>query len=289
MNRAPDIARARPWLGTIVAMRAGGLAEADALAAIERAFAEIAQIHRCMSFHEPGSDLSRLHRAGGDAVAVDPRTFDVLSRALAFARESDGLFDPGIARQLVDWALLPTPELAGVVDVDASWREIELLDDGRVRLRRPLWIDLGGIAKGYAVDRALAILRAAGCTHASVNAGGDLARFGESGERVVLDPGGEENHVMIDLRDGAVATSAGGALAHRVRGRWRGAHLDGRTRRAVGIRQSVSVVASSCCTADALTKIVLADARVAAKLLRAHDAKAWAFDARRGWRALAVS
>ncbi len=203
--------------------------------------------------------------------------------------ESDGLFDPGIARQLVDWALLPMPEDACAVDVDASWREIELFDDGRVRLRRPLWIDLGGIAKGYAVDRALAILRAAGCTHASVNAGGDLARFGTSPERVVLDPGGEGSHAMIDLDDGAVATSVGAALAHRVRGRWRGAHLDGRTRRAAGVRQSVSVVAPSCCVADALTKIALADARVAARLLHKYDATAWTFDTRRGWHALAVS
>lgn len=288
MSAPRDIVRARPWLGTIVAIRAGGIAEDAALAAIERAFAEIAAVHRCMSFHERDSDLSRLHRARGDAIAVDARTFEVLSRALAFARESEGLFDPAIARELVDWAFLPKPEGADPIDADASWRDIELLDGDRVRLRRPLWIDLGGIAKGYAVDRALATLRAAGCTHASVNAGGDLARFGPSPERVVLDPGVEGVRATLSLEDGAVATSAGGALSHRRRGRWRGVHLDGRTRRAAGVRQSVSVVAPSCCAADALTKIVLADARVAARLLGAHGASAWSFDARRGWRALAV-
>ena len=163
------------------------------------------------------------------------------------------------------------------------------LDDGRVRLRRPLWIDLGGIAKGFAVDRALAILRAHGCESASVNAGGDLARFGPEAELVVIDPRCGGDRTAIELADRAIASSSGAPLSTRVRGRWRGAHVHGRNRHAVGVRRSVSVVAASCCVADALTKVVLADLRVGEKLLRRHGARAYLFDEMRGWRTLGAA
>ena len=284
-----DIARARPLLGTIVEIRAGGLPEATALAAIEYAFAEIATIHARMTFHDRGSDLSRLHRARGRAIGVDPRTYEVLEQAIAIAAESGGLFDPCIAAQLVEWKLLPEPEGAQAVDARAGWRDIELLGESRVRLRRPAWIDLGGIAKGFAVDRALAILRARGCVRASVNAGGDLARFGPATEIIVLDPRHVDDRAAIVVADRAVATSSGRPLSTRLRGRWRGAHVHGRRRHAVGARRGVSVVAASCCVADALTKVVLADVRVGEKLLQRHRASAYLFDEARGWRALGTS
>ena len=289
MNAMRDIARARPLLGTIVAIRVAGLPETAAIAAVECAFAEIGSVHRCMSFHERDSDLSKLHRANGAAIDVDPRTYEVLQRAIGIARESDGVFDPGIAAQLVGWNLLPEPENAQPADAEATWRDIELHGDGRVRLCRPLWIDLGGIAKGFAVDRALAILRAHGCASASVNAGGDLARFGPEAELVVIDPKNGGDRTAIELADRAIASSSGAPLSTRVRGRWRGAHVHGRKRHAVGVLRSVSVVAASCCVADALTKVVLADLRVGEKLLRRHGARAYLFDEMRGWRTLGAA
>lgn len=284
-----EIARARPWLGTIVVLRVGGLSEARARDAIETAFAEIGAGHRCMSFHEHGSDLSRLHRAAGAAIAVDRRTYEVLERAIAIAAESDGLFDPSIGSRLVEWNLLPRP--IGGIDPDprATWRDIELLGDSRVRLRRQLWIDLGGIAKGFAVDRALAILREHGATSASVNAGGDLARFGAGHEAVALDTGSGGCAVAVELGSEAVATSSGFPHARRHARAWRNVHVHGRERHATGVRRSVSVVACSCCTADALTKVLLADLRAGEALLRRHRARAYVFDVARGWRGLGAS
>src|SRR6202034_3483678 len=98
-------------LGTYVAIGVGGLPDADALSAIERGFAAIAEIHRLMSFHEPTSDVSRLNRmAAHEAVTVDPATFAVLVKAQALAEESDGLFDITVAADLVVWGFLPPPE-----------------------------------------------------------------------------------------------------------------------------------------------------------------------------------
>ncbi len=281
--------RARPWLGTLVEICVDGLAEADAVAAIDAAFAEIAAIHRCMSFHEPDSDLAHLHRVPvGSAVQVDPHTWNVVQAALLFAAESRGCFDPTIAAQLVAWNFLPRPLDNREPDPAASWRDIELLPDSQVCLRRALWIDLGGIAKGYAVDCAIHILRNAGAMAGTVNAGGDLAVFGAAAQTVhVRDPRAPQNALpLLELRDAAVATSAGYFERRRAATGWLGSHVHGNHRRAVGTHSSVSVIAPSCMHADALTKIVLADARVAAKLLPHYAAQVCRYDSRRGWRTL---
>ncbi len=275
----PMITRARPWLGTLVEMRVEGLAEARAIAAIEAAFAEVAAVHRCMSFHEADSDLSRLHRANpGAVVEVDARTWTVLAAACALAEESNGRFDPAIAPHLVERGVLPTPAATRAA-ASGSWRDIELLPNSRVRRRQPVWIDLGGIAKGHAVDRALACLRATGASAASVNAGGDLARYGAAPERIALRHGDGGAAPSIELGDAALATSV-------VAPRACAAHVNPRTGRALRARRAVSVLAANCMIADALTKVVLADARIGERLLRRHRASACLRDGERRWRML---
>jgi thiamine biosynthesis lipoprotein len=289
MSAMREIRRSRPWLGTFVEIRIGGLAERAAVAAMDAAFAEVAAVHSLMSFHEIDSDLSRLHRrAANEPVKVDPRTHEVLAAALRLASESDGCFDPTIAMQLVEWDLLPRPAGAGLPDPRANWRDVDLFDDARVRFRRPLWLDLGGIAKGYAVDRALAVLRASRAVTACINAGGDLRRFGDTAEWVELRIGarGACGLPAIELGDAAVASSV---VEARVRGggeRPRAAHVNARSGRSVRSRRAVSVVAEDCMTADALTKVVLADVRVGARLLRLHRASACLLDGTGGWRLL---
>jgi thiamine biosynthesis lipoprotein len=264
--------RARPYLGTLVEIRVEGLDEPAAVFVLETAFAEVAAVHRCMSFHEGGSDLSRLHRAPtGTPVHVDARTRAVLACALDVAAASAGVFDPTVAAQQVARGLLPRPESAFEPDSEADWRDIELGDDDCVRLRRPLWIDLGGIAKGYAVDRAVEVLVAAGATQGCVNAGGDLRVFGPRAERVHLRTA-SGYLPALELCDAAVAGSSGAANVH------------GRTRVAVDVCTSVGVVATTCMIADALTKVVLgagaADsgatlARFGAQARTHHQAEGW--------------
>jgi thiamine biosynthesis lipoprotein len=287
MSAVCEMRRSRPWLGTFVDIRIEGLTAVAAVAAIESAFAEIAAVHRLMSFHEPDSDLSRLHcGAHRRAVAVDARTHDVLAHALRFASESEGRFDPTIAARLVEWELLPRPRDTPPPDPRADWRDVELQTGARVRFRRPLWLDLGGIAKGYAVDRALAVLRDSGASTACVNAGGDLRRFGASPERIVLRLATTCGQPMpaVELGDAAIASSVVDARPDGRR--WRSAHVDARSGRSMRPRRSTSVVADSCLVADALTKVVLADARIGARLLRRHGASACVIDDGHGWRLL---
>src|SRR5471032_482473 len=158
--------RARPWLGTIVDIRVRGLKEKHALRAIEAAFDEIAAVHALMSFHDPESELSLLNRCAAEtSTPVGSRTREVLDLALTIARESDGRFDPTVAADLVGWGFLPAPRGGRPPEPGASWRDVQLEGD-LVRFARPLWIDLGGIAKGYAVDRAIERLLCEGATDA---------------------------------------------------------------------------------------------------------------------------
>jgi len=256
--------RAQPWLGTLVEIAGSGGAT-DALApALDRAFARVAAIHAALGFHDPASELSRLNRsAARDWVALSDDMARVLAAACEFAAASDGVFDPGIAPWLVASGQLPRH--AGCAnDAAPDWRAIEL-DGDRVRFARPLLLDLGGIAKGYAVDAALAVLHDAGLANACVNAGGDLARFGDTAAPVwvrhPLQP--TQRLQLAELQNGAVATSAGyyqdggSPLRHPESG----AELCS--------RDSISVLAPDCMTADALTKIVAADpARAPARLAR---------------------
>lgn len=268
--------RARPWLGTVVVVRATA-PEAVAARAIEAAFAAVEAVHRCMSFHEPGSDLSRLNRLAASGPQAVPATLGrVLRAALALARASGGRFDPTVAGRLVAAGHLPAPD-APTPHPQANWRDVQFEADGRVRFRRRLWIDLGGIAKGHAVDCAVRAMRAAGAPSGVVNAGGDLRVFGDESQTVhVRDPAAPStSRALAVLRDGAIATSGGYFSA--IDGQ--PALLDGRDGRAAELRRSVSVSAPRALWADALTKVVLADEDAAVPLLRRLHASAACLDA----------
>jgi thiamine biosynthesis lipoprotein len=243
--------RARPLLGTFVEVAADAESRAREWRAVEAAFAALARIHRLMSFHEPSSDLARLNRlAHVEAVAVAPDTFAVLERAAFFAAESDGRFDCTVGAALVRARRLPAHP--GHAAGAGCWRDVELTADGRVRFRRPLALDLGGIAKGWAVDRAIDALERHGVRSGLVNAGGDLRATGPRAWALAVRlPGARARAVpLAPLRGEAVATTAfaPGAGASRV--------VDPRTGAIRRAARSVSVFAPTCVDADALTKIV---------------------------------
>jgi len=269
------VQRAQPWLGTLVEIAAEGDDPALLNAAIGRAFARIAAIQGAMSFHDADSELSRVNRhAARDWVALSGDLARVFGAAHDFATASNGLFDPSVAPWLVETGHLPRHPCMPA-DAAPGWQAIEL-DGDRVRFARPLIVDFGGIAKGYAVDAALAVLRDAGMASARVNAGGDLARFGEFAEPVrVRHPAQPTLSLhLADLQNGAVATSAGYYQAKAAASPLRHPHSGSELCRAL----SVSVLAPTCMVADALTKIVAADPLHAPALLGRQDAQAILID-----------
>jgi len=288
MNDA-HVQRARPLLGTVVSIGIRGLPWVEANQRIDAAFQSIAEIHRLMSFHEFGSEVSRLNReAAFHPVTVDPRTFYVLAQAISFAAASEGVFDITVAGELAEHGLLPRPEGACQPDAAASWRDIELDRGGSIRFHRPLWIDLGGIAKGYAVDQAIECMQSYPGLQACVNAGGDLRVSGPAAQLVQLNLLAVDGARAVRLQDGSLASSSGRPLR---RGRGRdlvGPHIDGLRRRTMGTRSFVSVLAQHCLIADAFTKIVMATGVRSESLLRRFGATAYVHHERYGWRALAA-
>ena len=276
-----ELRRARPLLGTLVEVRATAATVGQAERALRAAFAAIARVQARLSFHEPTSDVSRLNRcAHRRAVRVHASTLTVLRRAQALHLASAGLFDIAMAPALVRGGWLPRSGPA-LRPTGGTAADIALLADRRVRFRRPLLIDLGGIAKGFAVDCAVAALRRHGVTAGAVNAGGDLRAFGPDAElvhvRLPESPG--ELVPLLQLRDGAVATSAHYFAQRRIRGIARAPIFHPLRRQLAGEARSVTVQAPACWLADALCKIVWLDAAAAAPLLRRYRARAWLLDA----------
>jgi thiamine biosynthesis lipoprotein len=162
-----------------------------------------------------------------------------------------------------------------------GWRDVRLLGQRQVRFVRPLALDLGGIAKGFAVDKALEVLRAGGVTAALINAGGDLRVLGPEPFLVHLrHPSRPQAFTRaIELNGCALATSSPCFTERRWRGR-RVSHLvDPLRQTAITGGVSVSVRAGECWLADALTKIALNSPALAERLLARHGAEAFVFTA----------
>ena len=243
----------RPAMGTLVHASGSGPDATKVRQAVDAALATVERIERLMSFHDPESELSRLNReAWRTPQTVHPWTWAVLHRALRFAEASDGLFDITIAPLLVREGLLP-----GLADASlqcGNWRNIVLMPDCAVFLARPMLLDLGGIAKGYAVDRAIHELRRGGCAEGVVNAGGDLRRFGSIAQPIQLRR--RDGLVRVaELRCGAIATSAPYAVHAERLAQPLGCIFDPRTHRAWNGSGAVMVAAPSCVISDALTKV----------------------------------
>ena len=250
--------RARPLLGTLVEIAAEG-GDADRLhSAIDAAFAMIEQVHRLMSFHDPESDVSRLNGAQpGQEVGVNAHTSCVLRFAQELSELSNGAFDVTMAPALVEAGFLPAEPTRKPVPAGTSYRDLDLLPDNRARWRRKGWVDLGGIAKGYAVDCGIAALRARGTASGIVNAGGDLRCFGAPQPVHVRHPSAPSAVMLLGwLADAALASSAGYFSSIEVDGRRIDPLVDPRQERCTTWNGTITVAAPAGVIADALTKIV---------------------------------
>ena len=243
----PWTRRARPLLGTLVevGVRAGAAAGSEAVRA---AFDAIAEVQACLSRFESTSDIARFHALPqGASLEVNRHTAEVLSAAQRLNEASAGIFDISLCSAPDGWRC----------DGMRLWKL-----NGAIRL------DLGGIGKGYAVDRGVEALIARGCSAGWVNAGGDMRAFGEADIPVWLrDEVAGRVRPFATLKEGALATS----------------HFHGDSRsRAAGfaheagaVHAHASVAAPLCLWADALTKVVAISGDAAHPLLAQYAAQAW--------------
>lgn len=248
---------------------------------LERGFAAIERVQGLMSFHSGVGDVAAINAApAGALLCIDPATHEVLRLATEVSAASAGVFDITVGPLAVASGRLPRPP-GRPADPAARWSDLQLEPQG-VRLRRAVWVDLGGIAKGYAVDLALGALRLPDGADARVNAGGDLRVAGAALQPIALrvPDHPEAEQPIIELCEGSLASSAadGGAVTH-----FDGRRVTELAGSASGATRFVSVVAPCCALADALTKVVLTLGRDAAKVLAAFGASAYLYAPGQGW------
>lgn len=211
--------RTEAIMGTRIAVELWHEDAAKGEAAIDAVMAEMHRIDALMSHYKPDSQLSRINaRAAEGPVVVDAELFDLIAQALHFSEVTEGAFDISYASvgYLYDYRKHVKPDEAQIRSAlpGVNWRHISLDPEKHsVRFERPgMRIDLGGIAKGYAVDRGIAILQSRGVRHAVVTAGGDTRIIGDRFGRpwiVGIRHPDDQNKIVtrIPLIDTAMSTS----------------------------------------------------------------------------------
>lgn len=258
--------RSQPLLGTFVTITAYSSDWEGLNSAISAAFEEFRKVDAIMSIHRPDSELSRLNvSAPVEPVRVSPELFEAIAAAKKVWRESDGSFDATV-RGLADlWGFIwkreyrlpKEEELQGALD-HTGFRFVELNPQTQsIRfLKEGISIDLGGIGKGWAVDRAIEKLRSLGVTNAMVKAGGDLRVSGtppgETFWTVQLeDPNKKGARIAVRLNDAALSTSGDYENFFEHEGRRYSHILDPRTGMPVAEAASCTVIAPTCTESDA--------------------------------------
>lgn len=282
------VRRTLPVMGTIAELVAVHDDPDAARRALDAAFTELQRVETLMSRFLPWSEVGRANAlAARGPVALGPETARVVAAALQWAEWSGGAFDPCLARASDLWDVLhreeppPADVVAALADL-SLWRAVDLSPataGARLRFADPrAALDLGGIAKGHAVDLAADALRAHGVRDGFACVGGDLYALGRSEDgdpwRVGVRDPADPARLCATLRvaDEAVATSGDYLRFFRHGGQNYHHLLDPATATPVaGPRHSLTVRAATCRTADAAaTTLFGMDLATAVSLLAQH-------------------
>jgi len=261
----------QPHMGTLFTITLYAPDEPVAERAVAAAFGRIAALNQMMTDYDPDSELMRLSRSPvGQPGRVSAELFEILRESQRLAKSSAGAFDVTIGPVVRLWRrarrteTLPTPEQLAVARASVGWEKLQLDAGARTAtvLAPNMQIDLGGIAKGYAADQALAVLKRHGLTRALVAASGDIA-VGDAppdqpGWRVTVGtpfPGKDSERPLI-LTNAAVSTSGDTEQSVVIGGKRYSHIVDPRTGLGLSDRCQVSVIATRAMHTDALATAV---------------------------------
>lgn len=286
-RRPHVVRRSMPVMGTLADVVVVSRYDAIAQRAIEAAFAELRRVEALMTRFDASSDIGRANAVrAGDAVPVTGETAQVLDEALRWAELSDGAYDPALGAAIELWDVTrrtepPGGELVARLARRGFHRQLEVgsFRGGAaiVRHAEDARVDLGGIAKGFGVDRAVGVLRDHGITNAVIDVGGDLYALGTGPDGDGWRVGIQSPHSARDLEgvfrvsDAAVATSGTYAQYFVHQGR-RYHHLldpSSASPRATLVR-SLTIRADSCMHADVAATACYGESRerITARLAR---------------------
>ncbi|MDP8260267.1 MAG: FAD:protein FMN transferase [Candidatus Gygaella obscura] len=234
---------------------------------IDEVFSEMKRLDDLLSKFNPQSEIFRLNQK--KRLVVSEETFEVIEKAIEFNSLTDGAFDITIGelidlwKQAIDKKALPDEKSIRIALVKSGTDKIRLNKDKReVILLNGVTIDLGGIAKGFIVDKAIKLVKTRGVDSCMINAGGDIYCLGKRNKRDwrvgVLDPRNDA-HILkrINLEDNTVATSGDYQQFFEIEGKRYSHIIDPRSGYPVDNHViSVTVLADDATTADALSTAV---------------------------------
>ncbi|HUT58834.1 MAG TPA: FAD:protein FMN transferase [Phycisphaerae bacterium] len=233
--------------------------------ALQQAERALRDVEARMSVYTQHTELWNLNAApAGRTVPLSPQTLEALRASRELHAASRGAFDVTVLPLVRLWkqagrnGRLPTEAQIAAARAAATWEQITLLEDGAVKDSNTACVDLGGIAKGYAVDRAVEALKGLGVPSGIVNLGGNLRCFGRraDGEPWQVDvrdpfaPSEDKAMATLHVADAAVCTSAHYHRFSVIGGRRYSHILDPATGRPTERTASVTVVAPTCMQAD---------------------------------------
>lgn len=259
-------------------------------AAGEEALDEIDRLEAQLSLYRPGSELARLNREAHERpVRVTPELFRLLARALEFSRATGGAFDITIAPLVRCWGFMggaengAVPEPAALEDARAKVgsQHVEL-DAGKLTVRftrAAVMLDLGAIGKGHAVDRAAAVLRAAGVESALIH-GGTSTSFalgrqpdGSPWKVAVISPNQDSSAhplTVVELENESLSVSAVWGRSFRVGEKTYGHIIDPRTGAPAEGARLTAVVLPGATETDAPSTALLTAPELLNELVRQH-------------------
>lgn len=261
-------------MGTSVALIAftnDQVVESAARLLLTKAVDEIKRLEASLSEWKDDSDIGKLNRANGEWTAVGPEALEMIQKGIAAGKLSEGTFDITFQAMGELWkfgdAREPQPKVPNKTDVQnkrklIDYRKIEL-DGDKVRLAKGQKVGLGGIAKGYIVDKAVRVLKDGGLTSFLVQAGGDLYGSGKKPDGSlwvsgIQDPrGGSGKYFgVLELEDHAFSTAGDYARFYMADGKRYHHIIDPRTGYPATACRSVTVWAPDALTADTIDDAV---------------------------------
>jgi len=268
----------RVIMGTFSRVVVVARSEKAGRACIAAAFKVQRRIESLMSYHRPDSELNRVNRHAAERpVPVNPLTFEVLQQAVYFSELSGGAFDVTVGPLVDLWraagdANEPPSEAALTEARLRVGYEKLILEPKEMTVQfatEGMRIDLGGIAKGFAIDKSVEAVRKGGALGGMVDIGGDIRCFGRPPEgqehwRIGLQDPTEatedlitgEPLLILQLSDAAVTTSGDYRRYTTVAGRKQSHIMDAQTGRGANQLVSVTIIAPNATTADALATAV---------------------------------
>jgi thiamine biosynthesis lipoprotein len=261
-------------MGTFAHLKAIAKDRDTAKKCVESAFAELQKVDNLMSDYKSDSEISHLNSdAAKSRLKVSASTFMVLQKSVEFSRLSEGAFDITIGplaelwRSAAEVNSVPTEAELAVARSKVGYEKL-YLDPNEMTVRfavEGMKLDLGGIAKGYAIDMAIEAMQAGGAIGGMVDVGGDIRCFGTPKDRNVWriglqnpsDPQGQDEVLLIlKLTDTAIATSGDYRRFVLVEGKKRSHILNRNTGASAEKTSSVTIISQNAINADALATAV---------------------------------